>query len=452
MDHAYDPLDTDDSSGDSRSDSPCAEAKFRRQNNKNKSKAVARKSKHAAKLAAAANKNGLKALQDGALFLSSKGGIEGITDWIENEELPNSDFLHTLQRCCTEIATLLKFKASPLTASQDTSTSAKIEDEYYVFRASSHSVKLLGTIESFACNRLYSSKKVLGFIRRPGEGFPYMVAFPGWGACVDSHSKVLDSKIWSERALKFARNIGHQFRTDGFDTFHGKPFGASYASHVEPMLMLFYAHQIFVKTRKEDFSLRRLHLIRLTKAKIEADIFVSEEPCRSCKVFQELVEAVTGIKFHIKVCKNLATLVPFRTPQGYKRYPASVPESPDDDNDRDPEEYEEYERRYPLPPPSDNIAVSVPSKSNTGVVVAVKATNLNFILAKSKPSKDNAPKQSRKKRQYEQSDDDDEYQGGRGRLHSDDNQSSSSVITRASSRNRSGLLSPSPSPGTPQRK
>ena len=455
---ANDPFSIEDFS-DSEPESPCIEATHRnvaKSNRKSKIGKVTRKSKSVTTKATPSPKRGLKALESAASFLGGIGSVEDVTDWLDDKGLTDEEVIRNLRRACTAISDLLKARASPVNTGNRVSESSSGLDEYFIYRAASNSVMLLGPIESIRCNRYYSNKKVLGFIRRRGEGYPFMIAFPGWTPCAEAHEKVLDSEIWTKYVMQFAKNVGFTFQEDRFEVHNKIRPGTTHASHVEPKLLLFFACHIFIKRMKRKANLKQLHLLRHSGSTTEVEIFISEEPCYSCKKFKREIETVTGLKFHFRVCRNLATLKFYRNTRGCKTYPsfaadeAELVERIQIEEEDNNEEYEEYERRFPLQPRSPNIMVIMKSHiSSTKTEIthaklsSVKNQSLAIIDVTKPPCR---------KRQYEDTEDEDDYAEPQRRLQS----SSKCAITpprrtRASIKSGTGLMSPTPTPSSSHR-
>ena len=344
------------------------------------------------------------------------------------------------------VSKLPRVKAKPFETESELSESSKVLDQYFVFRASSNSVMLLAPVESLQCNHRYNNKKVLGFIRTQGTSFPLMLALPGWKTCAEAHDRLLDSELWSERVHQFAEHVGHQFRTDGFDLLHNKKVGLSHASHVECKLMLWFAHHIYARRIKEEVNFRKLICLHSLKSTIEADIVVSEEPCKQCKTFKNLIEWYTGLKFTFKVCSNLGLLQSYRDANGRKSYPRFAYDESEPDVSSLVEEEDEEEHIYPLQPRSPNIMVVIKSHAGSSTNAQISQTQLSSIK-KQNISSSRTPKQIRKKRQYEDSEDEKDYQGPQRKTPVKD-KCSPKPQTRAGIMTTMGLVSPGPSPGS----
>jgi hypothetical protein len=419
-------------------------ANVKKAKKKKKAKPKPKSKPAAAKKPIASPEKILRALEVVLKYFEGIGSEDHVQDWMDDNGFSERDDLQKLRKSCTAISNILQAKASPVEVSGETEASEtmKILDEYYVFRAGSNSVMLLAPIEAFRCNQRYSRKKVLGLIRKSGHGggYPLMFAFPGWKSCVEEHPRMLDSEIWSDRVLQFADLHGHTFRTDGFDVHHQKKVGASFASHVEGKLMLFFACELLQRRVHEKLDLRRLWRLRDLTSGTEAKIFISEKACNDCLKFKRVVESVTGLNFTFQVCKNLGMLHPFRTPKGYKRYPLYAGEEEEEDEE-DQEDEEDFQPPVKLLPASTS-KVMVVIRSSPG---NPSKTTAQVQLTQSRSS-NSGPRQPRHKRQYEDSDDNEDYEES-SRVQNE-TPSKSRRTTRAGARTGTGLLSPGLSPGS----
>jgi hypothetical protein len=390
----------------------------------------------------------IRTLEAAATFLQGIGGEEDAADFLDENGLTDADVIQNLQKSCSAISKLLRARAAPITENE---ASRSCRDQYFVYRASSRAVMLLAPVESFRCNSYYTNNKVLGFIRRPGEAFPLMMAFPGWKNCAEAHPKLLDSEIWHDYVLQFAENIDHDFRTDGFDLYHGKKKGSSYASHVEPKLLLWFVCHLYTKKTNKPPNLRRLHVLRRILSGIEVEIVISEEPCRSCQLFKEEIEIVTGVKFTFKVCSNLAVLKAYRDTYGRKRYPAfAIDESELPQMREASEDNDENVQLYPLQPRLPNITVvlnsNISSSNSRDLEVRVSAAK-----KQSRPGIE-TPKTQRRKRQYEDTEDEEDYREPQKQLYRPKEHTlRPSPRTRSTSKSETGLVSPTLTPDSSNR-
>jgi hypothetical protein len=368
----------------------------------------------------------LRAFKEVTSCLKSVEDEEDVEDWMGDMGISGED-IKNVRKSCEAISNLLRVKEKPVkTTRQDNETL----DQYFVLRQGYRSVILLAPVESLRCNSRYGKKKVLGVLRKVGMACPLKLAFPGWKNCADAHDRLLDSELWAERVLKFAKHIDHRFKDNGFDQYHKKEIGASYASHVEPKLMLFFACRLFVNRVGEPLNLRKLHLLRRLQSGTEAEIIVSEEPCTDCKKFQEVIELVTGLKFKVKVCQNLGILKRYRNDKGakiYQRYPTESPELDEEDV---------LEQFSPPKESKSNIMVMI--KSSAGMSDKTTAEIHVTSVAKREPR--------RRKRQYEEDDDNEDYYEEYPRKSRTDDQSVVLIPrTRARVRSSIGVMTPAAS-------
>lgn len=464
LDLANDASIFEDSSG---SESSYVDANIRRKDIKKKNRSNKRK-KSRSKPEPTATTNApnktkiIRAIEGAAAHLANIGNEEDVADWLDDNGFTDQEELQTLRRACTAISTLLRAKASPISAESE--ASAKELDQYYVFRSGSRSVKLLSPIESLRCNSYYTRRKVLGFLRRKGEMFPLMMALPGWTPCADPHPKLLDSEIWCEYVLQVAANLDHHFQSGSFDRVHNKRDGTTYASHVEPKLVLWFACYLLTKRMGEKLNLRKLWLLRRLETRIEAEIIISEEPCHSCKKFTEVIELVTGLKFTFKVCTNLGTLKHYRNIHGQKQYPlfasdgedsAEMPEMPETPEVPEIEKHTDLQSEgedrhvYPLQPRTSNVMVVIKpyprSSSNSRNTTEVQISHTQLTSFAKHHRAVSKPAQPRTKRQYDDSDDNEEWQPPRAR-HQAECAFRPASRKKSDIRSGSGLISPTPSP------
>ena len=371
----------------------------------------------------------LPAVQVVASCLRSLGNEETVEDYLEDMGISEVEEISVLRRSTTAISNLLNAKAYPVETDGQDFRDLKELDQYFVFRQGSSRVMLVAPMESFRCNKRYSKNKPLGVLRRPGYCDPLMLAFPGRKACADAHDKLLDSEIWAEYVHKFAKHIEFKFRGDGFDKWHDKEEGSSFASHVEPKLMLFFACYLLVNRMGHELNLHMLWLLHNLKSRIEADIFISEEPCTDCKRFKAAIETHTGLKFSLKVCQNLGILKPYRDEKGRRKYPRY----PEEDSELD----EEDVQMQLSPALSSTSKIMVLIKSNTGTSTKTRTEVHVTSVAKREPR--------RRKRQYEEDDDNEDYEESPRKSRTDDQSVVLIPRTRARVRSSIGVMTPAAS-------
>lgn len=266
-------------------------------------KASRRKKNHAAEV--------LKIIEAAARALADIGGREEIATFLQTNGIEEENAIESIRKYCTTIVNLLPESAfrSHFSAEGVPSTIA-FYDQSFIYRASSSLLYLLRPVEVFKGNINYNRKKVFGFIRPNGSREPAMCAMPGWTVCTEQHPKLLEPDLWTTVVKEFVNFHNHDFRVSPFDKHHGREEGDTYAAHVEPRLMLWYAIDVLQKQtgKVEHPTKQRGDLWMLKDAvrkTIKAEIVISRPPCRECLMFQEFVERYTPIKFNFIVCKNL---------------------------------------------------------------------------------------------------------------------------------------------------
>ncbi|PMD22123.1 hypothetical protein NA56DRAFT_113802 [Hyaloscypha hepaticicola] len=219
----------------------------------------------------------------------------------------------------------------------------------FLFRASSSLIYLLKPVDVFKGNKFYSRNKVFGFVRAKGSHAVLMTALPGWVESVDPHPKLLDSALWTEVVKPLADFHNHKFRTAPYDIHHNKEKGYTYASHVEPRLMLWYAIDVLQKrTGKVGSPLEQRgnlwQLMNEVHETIEAEIVLSRPPCDECLAFQQFFERYVPIKFFFIVMENLGAVKREKNKQGKRTFPLFAREYSDSESESDQrlEEDDEY--------------------------------------------------------------------------------------------------------------
>ena len=271
----------------------------------------------------------LKALEKAASLLSTVGDAEDIETWLQDQGFGEDDRIKELQEYSSNISDLLRAKAAPPKAwnankSQGTATALEPLGPFFIFRVGTKSAMLLGPVETFKGTINLTMAKTIGFVRKKGSYFPSMCAFSGYTECVEDHPGVLDNAFWTEKVYEFGKWHEHRFKSDGFDSYHGKPIGYGFAAHVEPKLMLFWALRLLGKFTGEVPSMGRLWELKDMRGCKQAEILLSQEPCEVCLSFQKMLEKMCGMKFTLIILPNLGELKPVRDKRGRKRYLPSV--------------------------------------------------------------------------------------------------------------------------------
>jgi hypothetical protein len=268
----------------------------------------------------------LKALEKAASLLAPIGDAEDIWTWIQENGLEDNITIKELEQYCSTISRFLREKSAPPKTSSSKKTQGTVQPlgPQYVFRDSAKSVMLLGPVETIKVN-VSLAKKTIGFVRKKGTYYPVMCAISGFTECVEDHPYCLDNEVWTQNVYEFGKWHQHKFRSDGFDSYHGKPVGYGFAGHVEPKLMLFWALRLLGKfTRTEVPSIGRLWELKEMRGCKEGEILLSQEPCDVCLRFQTMLERMCGIRFTLIIVPNLGELKPVKDKYGYKKYPSSA--------------------------------------------------------------------------------------------------------------------------------
>ena len=195
-------------------------------------------------------------------------------------------------------------------------------------------------IDVFKGNKFYNRGKVFGFVRTKGTTAVLKAALPGWVESVDPHPKLLDSGLWTEVVKPLADFHNHKFPTGQYDARHKKEKGYSYASHVEPRLMVWFAIDLLQKRTGVVGSPleQRGNLWKLrneVQETIEAEIVLSRPPCPQCRAFQQFFESYTPIKFSFIVMKNLGEAREVKNKQSYKSFSLFAPPYSDSESESD---------------------------------------------------------------------------------------------------------------------
>ena len=274
----------------------------------------------------------MKAIRRLVLALSGIESIDDLETWMKDSGViaEGGEDITQLKEFLDRMSKVLRAKNGKHSESQGTRETLSGMEDFFLFRDEGHTMTLLAPVElpfKLGCN---IKKKVFGCIRRHGAYFPLICSISGSSAPANNliHPKLLDSAVWTEQVHRLGTFFRHRFRCDGFDEYHGHPKGTSYASHVEPKLMLWYACRLFTKlTGGEPLPLDEQVdmlpgglklLIGTTKPK--AEVLVSRKPCTDCEKFQQLMTRKTGIEFKFIILANLGKLREGKDQKGYHTY------------------------------------------------------------------------------------------------------------------------------------
>jgi hypothetical protein len=307
-------------------------------------------------------------LRETATELSKIGGCEDVEHFFEAIGIEDEEAVELIRTHCNMISNLLpRSKSTSTSSSGGVPSTMELYEQLFVHRASSSILYLLRPVEVFQGTLNYNRKKVFGCVRGKGESLPLMSALPGWTKCVEKHPRLLEPELWTDIVKEFVTFHNHEFKTSPFDRHHGREDGDTYATHVEPRLMLWFALNTLQKmtgnTRhplKQKGDLWRLrHIVRET---IKAEIVLSRPPCPQCLIFQEFMEAYTPISFKFIVCKNLGEVKLQENKHRQKYFPLYAPEIEDSESEVELEPQMVKQRTETLP--RSRIAVVIRQKSS----------------------------------------------------------------------------------------
>jgi hypothetical protein len=289
----------------------------------------------------------MRLLGAAANTLAEIGDAEEIEALFQATGVDGENTVQEMRKKCFRILGLLPEARSINT--DETPSTIDLYDQSFLYRASSSLIYLLKPVDVFKGNKFYNRGKVFGFVRAKGSTAVLMAALPGWVESVDPHPKLLDSELWTEVVKPLADFHNHKFATGLYDARHKKEKGYSYASHVEPRLMVWFAIDLLQKrTGKVGSPLEQRGNIWKLKDEIqetiEAEIVLSRPPCPQCRAFQQFFERYTPIKFSFIVMKNLGEAREVKNKQNYKSFSLFAYEYSDSESESDQavEEDEEY--------------------------------------------------------------------------------------------------------------
>jgi len=323
-------------------------------------------------------------LQRTTAVLASIGGPEEVEALFQSSGIDDDETIGKIRKSCFNVISLL-----PVTKSVDSFSPNQVPstialyDQSFFYRASSSILYLLRPVDVFKGTKNYNRGKVFGYVRAKGSTSALMSALPGWFKCVENHERLLNSELWTEVVKPLADFHNHTFTTASYDVHHGREKGDTYATHVEPRLMLWFAiHELQKRTGKFGSPLEQRgdiwELRDLIREEVEAEIVLSRPPCRHCLKFQEWFQRYQPIKYSFIVCKNLGEVPLQKDKHGQISLPlyAEAVEDPSDsetelesdaefptDPQREPEHEPEATQRRPQVNKRSNLAVVIRQKS-----------------------------------------------------------------------------------------
>jgi hypothetical protein len=312
----------------------------------------------------------LNIIEAAAAALAAIGGREEVEAFLQNNSIKEGKVIESIRKHFTTIVSLLsESKSFSHLSVEDVPSTITLYDQSFVYRASSSLLYLLKPVEVFKGNVNYNRKKVFGFIRPKGSREPAMCAMPGWTVCTEKHSKLLEPDLWTTVVKEFVNFHNHDFRVSPFDKHHGREEGDTYAAHVEPRLMLWYAIDVLQKQtgKVEHPSKQRGDLWMLRDAvqkSIQAEIVISRPPCRQCIMFQDFMERYTPIKFSFIVCRNLGEVKFTKDKNKQVSLPLFVEESEDSEAESESELAPQMLEQSSSTKKSGKLAVVIKHKSS----------------------------------------------------------------------------------------
>jgi len=324
----------------------------------------------------------LRILELTAAALASVGGPEEFEALFQASGSVDEETIGKIRKSCLDIIRLLPVsKSADSFSPNEVPSTIDLYDQSFVLRASSNVLYLLRPVDVFKGNKIYNRRKVFGYVRAKGSTSALISALPGWFKCVESHPRLLDSKLWTEVVKPFVNFHNYTFSTAPFDAHHGREKGDTLATHVEPRLMMWFAiHELQKRTGKVGSPLEQRgdvwELKDLIREKVEAEIVLSRPPCRHCLKFQEWFQRYQPIRFSFIVCKNLGEVRFTKDKHGQVSLPlfadgivdlsdaATESESNSDaDTEMEPQPQQEIVDRSPRIKRRSNIAVVIRQKS-----------------------------------------------------------------------------------------
>ncbi len=294
----------------------------------------------------------MKLIVEAANTLADIGDAEEIEALFRANGVDGEKTVQEIRKKCSTLLDLLPEARyiKKLNAAEVPST-IDLYGQSFLHRASSSLIYLLQPVDVFKGNKIYTRRKVFGFVRAKRTTAVLMAALPGWVKSVDPHPNLLDSELWTEVVKPLADFHNHKFKTGQYDTHHGKEKGYTYASHVEPRLMVWFAIDVLQKrTGKVDSPLQqRGDLWRLrdeVQETIEAEIVLSSWPCKQCLAFQQFFERYTPIKFSFIVMKNLGEAKEVKNSHGQKSFSLFAPQYSDSESESDQQAEEDDDYAY----------------------------------------------------------------------------------------------------------
>jgi hypothetical protein len=316
----------------------------------------------------------IRLLDKTAAALSAIGGREEVEELFQAIGLEDEEAAGRIRQHCSTIFDLLP-RSSPVSEASPDEVPSTIDlyDQSFIYRASSRVLYLLRPVEVFKGNINYNRRKVFGYVRSQDCSQPLMCALPGWTKCVEKHPRLLDPKLWTNVVKDLVGFHNYEFKKSPFDNHHGRDDGDTYATHVEPRLMIWFALDILRKmTGKTQTPLTQIgdlwRLRQTVQETIEAQIVLSRPPCGECLMFQNFMEAYTPIRFMFIVCKNLAEVALQKNKHNQKSLPLFAHDIEDSESELELEPQLVAKNAKALP--QSRVAVVIRQRSSTSSISA----------------------------------------------------------------------------------
>jgi hypothetical protein len=137
--------------------------------------------------------------------------------------------------------------------------------------------------------------------------------------------------------LEYGKGKDFDSNSSGWEHHRGLEKGTDFASHIERLLMLWFAAETLrefeIDKKPVERLLKGLHNIRKIRSRVTAEILLNREPCKNCRDFQEMLELVTGLKFKVTLIPTLGNLALKRNENGRAFFPIKSTEVLEDGED-----------------------------------------------------------------------------------------------------------------------
>jgi len=272
----------------------------------------------------------LRLLEKTAGILSKMGDQEAIKEFLQHLRLHDPGAVDQIESHRNTISDLLAPSSFYTPERQPTEVPGTIAcyDQFWPFRADQNRLYILRPVEVFqGIGGRYNRDKVAGFVMHLNGNFPLMCALPG---CSEEHPNVLNAELWHDLVNSWADKYNWAFVASFYD--QGED-GKAASTHCEPRLAVWFAlfmvQELFGCKGSYKFLLGEVWRLQTLNKKLQAVMYLSEEPCPPCKEFLKHFEMVHGISFEIRVMDNLGRLKAKRDKHGAKKYSNQATDSED---------------------------------------------------------------------------------------------------------------------------